>query len=66
MQTFILSGEVTISVYTSVEAETLEEATQKSENRPVESAQWGHKDQKDEAWVSDEYDGEVQNIHQEE
>lgn len=65
MKTFNLVAEVTISVMTIVEAETLEEAIEVAEQRSIEAAQWHSGNQKKEVWVSDEYDGEPQNIHEE-
>jgi hypothetical protein len=59
MKEFILSGQVTISVYTKVKADTLEEAIEKAYERDIESAQWGHDEQEYRSWISDEYDGEV-------
>ena len=59
MKTFNLEGLVTISVSTKVEAETLEEAIEIAEGRPIEQYQWGDKEQHKESWISSEYDGEV-------
>lgn len=62
MTTFNLSGCITVSVYTEVEAETLEEAIEIAMTRDVVAYHWGDKTQALEYWVNDEYDGEVQNI----
>jgi hypothetical protein len=62
MKKFTLSGIVGVSVYTVVEAETLEEAIKISEDRDVVKYQWGDENLKNESWVNDEYDGEVRNI----
>lgn len=62
MKEFNLSASVTISVYTTVEAETLEQAIAIAKNRDVKPYQWGSKDQEKENWISDEFDGEPLNI----
>ena len=62
MKTFNLEAIVTISIYTKVEAETLKEAIEISEGRSIEAYQWGMKDQCNEYWISDDYDGEPQCI----
>jgi len=62
MRTFKLEGKVTISIYTEVEAENLEEAIEIANDRQIEKSHWGDKSQSKEAWVNDEYDGEPQNI----
>lgn len=59
---FNLNAKVTISVYTTVEANSLEEAIALAEQRVIEQAQWGDEEQQNICWVSDEYDGEVYNI----
>jgi len=62
MKTFNLTGVVCISVYTEVEANTLEEAINIAKERHVEKYQWSDKEQAKTAWVNDEYDGEVHSI----
>lgn len=62
MKTFKLTGIVTISVYTEVEAETLEEAIEIAEERGIERSEHNPEQQVKEAWVSEEYDGEVVEI----
>ncbi len=63
MKTFTLEGQVTISVYTIVEAETLDEAIQIASERSIESSDWGNPSQDKEYWVSAEYDGDVFEIN---
>ena len=66
MAKFNLTGKVTISVYTCVEADTLEEAIKIAEGRDeIKASHWGADYEKNEAWLSDEYDGEVFDIEQE-
>lgn len=62
MSEFKLTGVVTISVYTEVEAETLEEAIEIAGERGIENAEHNTEQQVKEAWVSEEYDGEVVEI----
>ena len=62
MKTFKLIGEVTISIYTEVKAETLEDAIEEAEERDIEKAKWRDKNQIKEVWVTDEYDGLPKNI----
>lgn len=62
---FNLSAEVTISIYTIVEAETLEEAIELSGEREIETGQFNTEEQRESAWVADDYDGVPQNIKQE-
>jgi hypothetical protein len=61
---FKLSGTVTISVYTEVEADTLEQAVEIVKERDIEQSYWHQVDQSKEVWVNDEYDGEVQQIEE--
>ena len=42
--------------------ETSEKAIEIAENRSIERSRWGDKHQPKNTWVSDEYDGEPQNI----
>jgi hypothetical protein len=62
MKTFRLTGIVSVSVHTEVEADTLEEAIEIAKQRDIEKYQWSDKDQPKEAWVNEEYDGEVHSI----
>jgi len=66
MAKFELVGKITISVYTTVEADTLEEAIakQKIERRSVEmSHTTDTKEQEEEVWVYEEcMDGEVYGV----
>ena len=62
MTKFKLTGLVTISVYTEVEAETLEEAIEIAEKREIEHSEYNIEDQVKEVWVSGEYDGVVVEI----
>ena len=64
MKKFNLSGAVTISIYTEVEAENLEQAKKIAESRHIEASRWGDKKQKQDAWIADEYDGEPMNIEE--
>jgi hypothetical protein len=61
---FKLSGTVTISVYTEVEADTLEQAVEIAKERDIEQSYWHQVDQSKGVWVNDEYDGEVQQIEE--
>jgi len=65
MKKFNLYGTVTISIYTEVEANSIEEAKEIAERRSIEGYRWGDKTQKQQAWVADEYDGEPNNIRNE-
>lgn len=62
MTKFNLSAEVLVSVYTSVEAETLEEAIEIAKDRDIERYVFDDKDQRNTEWVNDEYDGAPRNI----
>ena len=64
MKKFNLIGTVTISIYTEVEAENLEQAKKITESRDIEASRWGDKTQKQDAWIADEYDGEPMNIEE--
>ena len=64
MKSFKLTGEVTISVYTTVEADSLEQAVDIATSRDIERGTWNDKNQDKYAWISDEYDGEVFNIEE--
>jgi len=62
MRKFKLEATVTISIYTEVEANNLEDAIEIARERDIEKSHWGDKDQSKYAWVNDEYDGEPQDI----
>lgn len=62
MAKFKLAGMVTVSVYTEVEAETLEQAIEIAKTRDIERYSWSDKDQSSDAWVNEYYDGEVHSI----
>jgi hypothetical protein len=64
MRKFNLSGTVTISIHTEVEADSLEEAKEIAGNRYIEEGRWGDKTQKQDAWIAEEYDGEPMNIEE--
>lgn len=64
MKEFNLSGSVTISVYTTVEAETLEQAIEIAESRSIKSYAFVDDRLHLHNWVNDEYDGEVQDIEE--
>ena len=59
---FKLSGIVSISIYTEVEAETLEEALIIVKNREIEKSDYRPEHQVKRVWVVDDYDGEPTNI----
>ena len=61
-KTYILNGEVTVSVYTEVVASSKEEAEEIAYGRDVEQSRWGDFGQKKRVWVSDEFDGSIENI----
>jgi hypothetical protein len=60
---FKLVAEVTISVSTIVEADTLEKAIEIAEERSNMDIPINNGYPEDEYWVTDELDGSVQNIH---
>ena len=62
MPIFNLSAAVTCSVYTDVEADTLEEAIQIALDRPVELRFNGSGTYPDDVWCLEEADGEVQEV----
>jgi hypothetical protein len=64
MKTFELTAEVTISVYTKVEAETLEEAIQIADDRNLMQLIHGGTQDENDEWVCDELDGMAFNIHE--
>lgn len=63
MKTFDLSAKVTIGIYTTVEANSLEEAIEIAEKRHIETA-WLNSSsrQAKEVWVSEGFDGMPVNI----
>lgn len=63
MKTFNLTAKVTISIYTEVEADTLKEAIRIAEGRDIEQGEFDGENKSD-AWISDEFDGEVQNVQE--
>jgi hypothetical protein len=63
MAEFNLNATVTISIYTCVEAETPEQAIEIAKGRSIErSSNWDVAEQAKECWISDEFDGEPENI----
>jgi hypothetical protein len=60
MPVFRLSARVTVSAYTSIEADTLEAAIEAAEARPVEFSGGGYS--RNEHWLIDEPDGSAQHI----
>jgi uncharacterized OsmC-like protein len=62
MKTFKLSGTVTISIYTEVEAETAEEAIDIAEERGIEVENFDSEEQVKDVWVSSEFDGSPSKI----
>ena len=61
MKTYKLNAKVTISLETTVEAESLEKAIEIANDRSIEASNWDSSNNK-EAWCSDEYDGEPYDI----
>ena len=64
MKEFNLSGKVTISVYTTVKANSLEEAIEIAKERDIERHNWGDEEAFQENWINEEYDGEVFEIEE--
>lgn len=60
-----LTAKVTISIYTEVEADSLEEAILISEDRSIESDNWSDKTQNQDVWVYEDIDGEPYDIIEE-
>ena len=60
MPMFRLMAHVTVTAWTDVEAETLEEAIEIAEERDVVLSGYG---ESDESWIIDEGDGSPENIH---
>jgi hypothetical protein len=63
MPKFKLSSHVTVSAYTEVEADTLEEAIKISERRDVVLGGPGSGAYPDESWIIDDADGAPTDIH---
>jgi len=66
MKWFDMSCAVTVSAYTQVEAETLEDAIEIASERSMELSFTGSGNDSKEVWLVDDIDGEPQNIHGEE
>lgn len=64
MPLFKLSGLVTISIETTVEAETLEKAKEIAIRRHIEPKNYRDKLQNLDAWTHEEYDGEPYRIEE--
>lgn len=63
MPYFNLTANVTISMYTTVEAETLEQAIEIAKERDLMSIAHDGYDKQEETWMADEIDGQPENIH---
>jgi hypothetical protein len=64
MKEFLISAKVTISVYTKVEAETLEEAIEIAVDRTPMSIIPDGVDNENENWMVDEIDGIPFDLHE--
>lgn len=62
MAKFKLSAMVTVSAFTTVDAETLEDAIVEAESRPVVIGGINSRESRLESWIIDEADGEPQEI----
>ena len=62
MKKIALTAEITISLYTEVEAETLEEAIEIAEDRHLMTVVGTGGETKYDTWMSDELDGMPENI----
>ena len=62
MPKFILTAQVTVSTYTAIEAETLEEAIKISEDRDVVIGGNCSGESEEFSWIVEEIDGEPENI----
>lgn len=62
MKNFILTARVTISVYTEVEAETLEEAIKIAKNRDLMPIVHSGGETTEDTWMCDELDGVAEDI----
>ena len=63
MPKFNLSAEVTVSTYTTIEAETLEEAIKIAEDRDIVIGGNCSGESEDYSWIVEEIDGEPEKIH---
>jgi hypothetical protein len=63
MPKFHLADHITVSAYTVVEAETIEDAIKTAEGRLAVIGGPGSGYEDDEHWIIEEADGEVENIH---
>ena len=61
-ETFYLSCTVTVSAYTNIEADTLEEAIKLSKERPVVIGGIGSGNDSVDYWIIDDADGSPENI----
>lgn len=59
-----LTAQMTISIYTTVEADSLEEAIEIAQERDVVSIVTNNGDDADFAWMCDELDGYPKNIQE--
>jgi hypothetical protein len=66
MKTFNLSCKVTVSAYTEVQANSLEEAIKIAATRDVEIGGMGSGNDPDESWIIDDADGAHQEIRNDE
>ena len=64
MKEFLISAKVTISVYTKVEAKTLEEAIEIANDRTPMSIISNGGDNEHENWMVDEIDGTPYELHE--
>lgn len=62
MPIFHLGCRVTVSAYTEVDADTLEQAIEAAADRPVELSFNGSANSADEVWLVEEMDGSPQHI----
>lgn len=66
MKKYKLQGLVTISIYTTIEANNLKEAIEEAEDRNIESYHMGSHSQEGDVWVADGYDGTPVDVTEEE
>ena len=64
MKKFELTAQITISLYTEVEAETLEEAKKSAEERDLMAIVGTGGETKHDTWMADELDGMPENIEE--
>ena len=62
MKQFLISAKVVVSVYTRVEAETLEEAIEIAQERELMGIAQTGCDTEEDTWLCDELDGMPENI----